>query len=141
MNRFFYIITALIILVSPVFANVADAQIPDTAIVSSEEVNDALKEDRFGGIFDTRKNMDYITAHIPGSIGIPVNLLAGRIDDIPDNKVILFVFESEDKAEEAWNMLMEKGFNPEFIKIFGDTIENWQENGFPTEETAPRKCC
>ncbi|MCL5038935.1 MAG: rhodanese-like domain-containing protein [Firmicutes bacterium] len=71
-------------------------------------------------------------AHILGSISIPVEELAGRLDCLPSDKLIVTYCASYGctSCVEAAQFLASHGFN---VKVYRGGTKEWMEAGLPWE--------
>jgi rhodanese-related sulfurtransferase len=91
-------------------------------------------------IYDMRENFDYVIRHIPGAINIPVRMLEKRATEIPREKPIVLIFRNDDEAGKVWKFLMDNGYNPEYIKIYGEDMDAWTKAGYPVEDFIIHGC-
>lgn len=86
-----------------VFFKTANEQIEKQAIVNSLFLNDDLTSEKILSLeeldkkmnsqeiilLDVRPHEEYVTAHIPGAISMPIEELANTLKKLPDNKLVV----------------------------------------------------
>lgn len=62
-------------------------------------------------LLDVRTPEEYAAGHIPGAVNIPVQVLGGRMDELPDRERTIVVYcRSGVRSANAANMLRGAGF-------------------------------
>lgn len=114
--------------------------IPDSARISSEELHMGIKKEIWF-VYDTRKYLSYIYAHVPTARSIPLFSLELRMSEIPREKEIVLIFENITNAEKGWKILINNGYNPQNLKVFNENMDNWIKKGYPFEDSIPGGGC
>jgi hydroxyacylglutathione hydrolase len=83
-------------------------------------------------LLDVRSPAEHHRAHIPGSIHIPLDHLADRIDELPRNGGFIVHSQIEDRASIALSLLEDQGV--ERLALFRGGLEGWRAAGYPVEE-------
>jgi rhodanese-related sulfurtransferase len=63
-----------------------------------------------GFILDVRKADEYASEHIAGTISIPLDQLADRLDEIPKDKLITVIGKNDPEGAQAAEKLIEAGY-------------------------------
>lgn len=84
-------------------------------------------------VLDVRTPEYFQQGHLPGAVNIPLADLAGKLNTLPKDKVIVTYCANLTcaLAPKAALQLAEKGF--QVMELFGG-IATWQEKGFPIEK-------
>lgn len=109
------------------------AQSPRLAVinnVSAQELLEAYNQGR-ALIYDLRTPAEYSEYHIPGSILLPYEELAERIDEIPRNTIVYIICRTGNRTTKAAAILAEYGYINIYNVVGG--IHCWEG---PLEGTA-----
>lgn len=79
-------------------------------IATNEEVAEKLSDDKDVILLDVRENFEFNVAHIPQAINIPLGELAGRYEELDQNKEILIICRTGNRSDVAAQFLMEQGY-------------------------------
>jgi rhodanese-related sulfurtransferase len=92
--------------------------------VSIDEVESRLE----GGaiLVDVRQEFEYVEAHVPGALLIPLDQLQSRIDEIPVDVEVLCICRSGGRSSKATEFLRSRGLNA--YNVEGGTLA-WIESG------------
>jgi rhodanese-related sulfurtransferase len=74
-------------------------------------------------LIDVRSSSEYNSGYIPTAINIPVNMIENRIDEIPENKLIIVYCKVGGRAAKARKKLKELGYDN--VINFGGT-NDWE---------------
>jgi rhodanese-related sulfurtransferase len=80
---------------------------------------------------DVREQSEWNDGHIPGSVVIPLDELAGRLGELPKDRDIVVVCASGVRSSEGARILVEAGFSP--VASLSGGLGGWQAAGFPLE--------
>lgn len=86
-------------------------------LVTNEELEKKLDENIV--ILDVRETEEYSTAHIPGSVLIPLGQLADRCEELEYDDEIYVICHSGARSNAACHILIEKGFKHVYNVIPG----------------------
>jgi rhodanese-related sulfurtransferase len=84
---------------------------------------------------DVREQEEWSAGHIPGSVVIPLDKLAGRLDEIPEDRGIVVVCVSGVRSTEGAKILVEAGFSP--VACLSGGLRAWEAAGYPLEQAVP----
>jgi rhodanese-related sulfurtransferase len=84
-------------------------------------------------VIDVLSAEEYSTAHIPGSLNIPLNDLTSRLKDVPGTTVHVLCGSGK-RSSQAVQMLNERGYCT--ANIAGGITE-WYRNGHPVTYAPP----
>ncbi len=81
-------------------------------------------------VIDVRPTTEYLTAHIPTALPIPLQQLAQRLSELPRNKEIVAYCRGPYcvLAKEAVELLRAHGLR---AKRLGDSVQDWHAHGLP----------
>jgi rhodanese-related sulfurtransferase len=79
-------------------------------------------------LVDVRGRDEYATAHIPGSISIPLDELASRLKDVPNNTTVYVLCGSGKRSSQAAVLLAGRGYD--VVNVAGGITE-WYRGGHP----------
>lgn len=80
---------------------------------------------------DVRSSEEFTEAHIAGAIWIPVQTLASRLNEIPQNVRIYVYCHSGGRSAKASTTLTRAGYS-DIENVLGG-MKAWQKAGYPTE--------
>ena len=111
------VFSAALLLAQSVIAVEPGAVSPEDGKAMVEQKKEALV------ILDVRNPNEYIAAHYPGALNIPVNELEDRIFEVPAGKPVLVYCAKGRRALRGYAILKEKRPDiPELYYINGDTL-------------------
>lgn len=82
-------------------------------------------------VVDVREPDDYAEGHIPGAINIPFDALEDRLDEIPQDKQVIFVCQAGPVSRSALENVRDQGF--EDANNMDGGMSAWEEAGYPME--------
>jgi rhodanese-related sulfurtransferase len=99
--------------------------------ISLDEANQMVDE---GGstVIDVRRPDEYVAGHVAKALFIPVDDLLGRIDELPQEKKLLFICASGVRSGLACEMAAAMGAPPERLYNIEDGTAAWIEKSYPT---------
>ena len=81
---------------------------------------------------DVRRPDEYTEGHIKNALFIPVDDVLGRIDELPDDKKLLFICAQGVRSGLACEMAAAMGIDSERLYNIEDGTGPWIEKGHPT---------
>ena len=104
----------------------SDASVPEI------DVDELAKRQGDGSfVLDVRQPDEYVEAHVPGAVLIPLNELAARQDEIPADRPVLVICGSGPRSARAVEALRAAGYDA--TNVVGGT-NAWIDAGFPVAE-------
>lgn len=101
--------------------------------LDSNEANALLGADPDGYVVvDVRRDDEWVTGHPTGAIHIPIDDLPGRIDQVPQDKKILFICAAGVRSGLACELAASMGFDTENLFNVEDGVPSWMEGNHPT---------
>lgn len=84
-------------------------------------------------LIDVRPEEEFLSAHIPGSISIPLKELKNKLKELPPDKEIVAYCRGPYcvLAAEAVKFLAKKGFNAVILK---EDVNSWRTKGLPVQK-------
>jgi RND superfamily putative drug exporter len=82
-------------------------------------------------IIDVRNPDEYVAAHVPGAILLPLPELAGRVDEVPEGEPVLLICAVGGRSRRACELLAPLG--REVANVAGGT-KAWIAAGYETNE-------
>lgn len=83
-----------------------------------------------GALLDVRSVQEFAEGHVPGAVLISLDVLAERLNDVPDGSPLAVICRSGARSLKACEFLHEQG--REAVNVVGGTLA-WVESGRPTE--------
>lgn len=80
-------------------------------------------------VIDVREPHEYVQAHVPGAILIPLGELPDRLEEVPSDRAVLFICASGVRSRRAAEFLARHGADA--TNVAGGTLA-WIEAGKPT---------
>ena len=101
--------------------------------VDSHEALQILESDPENTIIvDVRRDDEWITGHVTGAIHIPIDDLADRIDQVPQDKKVLFICAAGVRSGLACEVASSMGYDTENLYNIEDGTPAWIAGGHPT---------
>jgi rhodanese-related sulfurtransferase len=101
--------------------------------VSSNEANTMLSADPDAYVVvDVRRDDEWVTGHPTGAIHIPIDDLPGRIEEVPQDKKVLFICAAGVRSGLACEMAASMGYDSENLFNVEDGVPTWMEGNHPT---------
>ncbi len=101
-----------------------------TLISPAQYQQDFAKAKKAHTLIDVRTPNEFRTGHIPGAINIDVQILAGRLKDVPPGKPVVLYCRSGNRSASAAGMLRRAGY-AEVFDLGG--IGAWAQAGLPVK--------
>lgn len=95
---------------------------------------DAINLDDSAVIIDVREDNEYATAHVPGSVSIPMSSLVERLDQVPTGTPLYIICASGNRSGRVAEYLTQQGMDASNVE--GGIIE-WAEYGGPVASDQP----
>ena len=99
--------------------------------ITTDEAADMYGEDDVVFI-DVRRPDEYAEGHIKGTLFIPVDDVLGRIDELPEDKKLLFICALGVRSGLACEMAAAMGIDSERLYNIEDGTPAWVEKGYAT---------
>ena len=103
---------------------------PYTRITTDEAAELHGKDDY--AFVDVRRMDEYMDGHVKGALFITVDDLLGRIDELPQDKKLLFICAAGVRSGLACEMAAAMGFDSDVLYNIEDGTPPWIEKGYPT---------
>ncbi len=95
-------------------------------------VSQALDKYQAGAfILDVRTSEEWNQGHIPGSVLIPLDLLSGRLSEIPRDRDVVVVCRTGARSAQGLQILQQAGFT--LVSSMTGGMVAWQAAGYPVE--------
>lgn len=110
----------------------------DPARLTSVTREELLEQARRGDVLviDVRPQSEYVTAHLPYALSIPMTELGQRLAELPLDRDIVAYCRGPFclLADEALDLLLARGYR---VRKIHDGVSEWLAAGFPVETGAP----
>ena len=83
-------------------------------------------------VVDVRRPDEWVTGHATGAIHIEIDDLMGRLDELPQDKKLLFICAAGVRSGLACEFAMAGGFEAENLFNVDDGTPSWIAAGNPT---------
>ena len=104
--------------------------------VDPGQVQTLMEENPRPFLLDVRTPEEFQQGHINGSVLIPLNDLANRMNRIPKDKVVVCICASGSRSSAAARKLEAAGYQ---VKNLRGGIDRWMRSGFPVSKAAGTK--
>ena len=102
--------------------------------VDSPEAKAILDQDGDAAVLvDVRRPDEWITGHAQGAIHIPIDDLLDRMDELPQDKKLLFICAAGVRSGLACEVAASVGLSPELLYNIEDGTPAWIEHNLPTD--------
>ena len=99
--------------------------------ISVEEAKEMLDQGNAVAV-DVRQPDEWRAGHVEGAIFIPVDDILTRINELPDDKDLLFICERGVRSGLACEMAIAMGLTPERVYNIEEGTPAWVAKGMPT---------
>ena len=82
-------------------------------------------------VVDVRRDDEWVTGHVSGAIHVPIDDLPGRMDEVPQDKKVLFICAAGVRSGLACEIAASMGFESENLYNIEDGTPGWEDNGHP----------
>jgi rhodanese-related sulfurtransferase len=86
-------------------------------------------------LLDVREVDEYTQSHIAGSLLVPLSDLSTRLQELPQNRMIIVVCRTGVRAAQGRDFLLASGFSN--VTSMSGGIQAWVAAGYPMESGAP----
>ena len=101
--------------------------------VDSQEASSILDaEPETTVVIDVRRDDEWVTGHVSGAIHIPVDDLTDRMDQVPQDKKLLFICAAGVRSGLACEMAASMGYDSENLYNIDDGTPSWIAGSHPT---------
>jgi rhodanese-related sulfurtransferase len=101
--------------------------------VDSNEARTMLDSDPDNTVLvDVRRDDEWVTGHVTGAIHIPVDDLGDRIDQVPQDKKVLFICAAGVRSGLACELAASMGYDSENLYNVEDGTPSWIAGNHPT---------
>ena len=117
----------------PVDPNNGFDLVPNDAKISINTLYSELNAKKWT-IIDVRSYSDWMIKSVIEARCIPLNFLDSRSKEIPQDKPVVLVAGKGQDALTAWQLLIDKGYDRNLVKILDGGHPAWEKAGYPTSE-------
>ena len=101
--------------------------------IDSNEARSMLDSDPEHTVMvDVRRDDEWVTGHVAGAIHIPVDDLPDRMDQVPQDKKVLFICAAGVRSGLACELAASMGYDSEKLYNVEDGTPFWIEGNHPT---------
>ena len=101
--------------------------------IDSDEASQILeREPADTVVVDVRRDDEWVTGHVTGAIHIPIDDLADRIDQVSQDKKVLFICAAGVRSGLACEVASSMGYDTENLYNIEDGTPAWIAGGHPT---------
>ena len=83
-------------------------------------------------VVDVRRDDEWVTGHVSGAIHVPIDDLPGRMDEVPQDKKVLFICAAGVRSGLACEIAASMGFESENLYNIEDGTPTWIAFNNPT---------
>ena len=105
---------------------------PFFRVDSDEAAAILVAESDTTAMVDVRRDDEWVTGHVTGAIHIPIDDLMGRIDELPQDKKLLFICAAGVRSGLACEMAAALGMPADNLYNVEDGTPTWIERNHPT---------
>lgn len=115
-----------------------EAEIAKTPRITVEELK-ALMDQGEAVVIDVRNVEDFVDAHLPGALQIPLSFVESQIPWFPrDKKIVTYCSCPAEETSGHAVLILQKGGLPNAAALVGG-IDTWRARGYPIETGMPKK--
>ena len=83
-------------------------------------------------VVDVRRDDEWVTGHVSGAIHVPIDDLPGRMDEVPQDKKLLFICAAGVRSGLACEIAASMGYDSENLYNIEDGTPAWIASNLPT---------
>ena len=83
-------------------------------------------------VVDVRRDDEWLTGHVMGAIHIPIDDFVGRIDEVPQDKKVLFICAAGVRSGLACELAASMGYDTDNLYNIEDGTPAWIQGNHPT---------
>jgi rhodanese-related sulfurtransferase len=102
------------------------AAIPATANVSVGDLDTAITANKGWQLIDIRESREFATGHIKMALNRPMGDLEKNLAQISKDKDIVLIDLNGTRAQSAWHVLVEKGYDQNKVKVLTGGMLQWR---------------
>ena len=102
------------------------ATIPDTANVSTGDLDAAITADKGWQLIDIREAREYAAGHIKMALNRPLGELENNLAQVSKDKDIVLIDLNGTRAQAAWQLLVENGYDQNKVKVLTGGMLQWR---------------
>jgi rhodanese-related sulfurtransferase len=107
-------------------------EVAQGSLPSNTSVDEAYKMYQAGDfLLDIRTQEEWDEYRIPGTTHIPLDELAERVDEVPQDQNVVVVCRTGNRSQQGRDILLNAGFTQ--VTSMDDGVSAWREAGYPTE--------
>jgi len=99
--------------------------IPATARLSTDDLDAAIKANKGWQLIDIRESREFAAGHIKMALNRPLGDLENNLAQISKEKDIVLIDLNGTRAESAWHILVNKGYDQNKIKVLTGGMLGW----------------
>ncbi|WP_006717798.1 rhodanese-like domain-containing protein [Desulfitobacterium metallireducens] len=103
----------------------ATTMIPDTAKVSTDELDAAMQANKGWQLIDVRESREFAAGHIKLAINRPLADLKNNLNQISKDKEIVLIDLNGSRSESAWQILVDSGYDKNKVKVLTGGMLYW----------------
>ena len=114
---------------------------PSSAKSSSQQKASEAEDDSIA-IIDIRSLAIFSEMHIPGATCVPAGkVFSIRMREVPRDQTVVLIDADGSRVAEAWQMLVDKDYDPSKILVVSDGMDAWFAADYPALATPIRLGC
>ena len=103
-----------------------------TSLPKEITVSEAFSKYQNGAfVLDVRTQEEWNQFHIPNSTLIPLDQLASRLGELPNDREIVVVCRASDCSQQGRDVLLNAGINR--VSSMNSGLNDWRASGYPTQ--------
>ena len=123
-------ITALVIVLLVLWSNYRRNDKPSAALPAEISVSEAYNKYQNGAyVLDVRTQEEWNEYHAPGTTLIPLDELAARVNEVPQDKTVVVVCRSGNRSQQGRDILLDAGY--ENVTSMAGGLKTWRDAGYP----------
>ncbi|TGE38028.1 rhodanese-like domain-containing protein [Desulfosporosinus fructosivorans] len=100
--------------------------IPTTATISVGDLDAAITANKGWQLIDIREAREFATGHIKMALNRPMGDLENNLAQISKDKNIVLIDLNGTRAQTAWHVLVEKGYDQNKVKVLTGGMLQWR---------------
>ncbi|HBP64128.1 MAG TPA: hypothetical protein DD730_07625 [Desulfosporosinus sp.] len=104
----------------------ATTAIPETAKLSTDDLDAAINANKGWQLIDIRESREFASGHVKMALNRPLGDLKNNLTQISKDKDIVIIDLNGTRAESAWQVLVENGYDKSKVKVLTGGMLQWK---------------
>ncbi len=114
---------------TPGSSSSTDKTLPSGSMISASQLAAGMKANDAWQIIDVREPNEFASGHIEKAMNMPLGNITSHLNEISKDKEVILVCLNGSRSFTAWQILTQKGYTPNNVKVLVGGMEQWKNLG------------